>query len=74
MSSAMHRATVAHAVGVDAVPDPQVLERTSLIAEWRKQRNRGALAALSATRGPKPSQVTLLPACRPIRPQPLPNH
>lgn len=31
---------------------------TSLIAEWRKQRDRGALAALSATRGPKPADAT----------------
>ena len=28
---------------------------TSLVSEWRKQRDRGALAALSATRGPKPA-------------------
>ncbi|MGH3628712.1 MAG: transposase [Sciscionella sp.] len=28
---------------------------TSLVCEWRKQRDRGALAALSATRGPKPA-------------------
>jgi transposase len=28
---------------------------TSLLAEWRKQRDRGALVALSATRGPKPA-------------------
>jgi transposase-like protein len=91
MSSAVHDAPVAHAVGVEEVPDPQVPERatrrtytakyklevlaeyeaadragkgallrreglyTSLIAEWRKQRDRGALAALSATRGPKPA-------------------
>src|SRR6266568_6892282 len=31
---------------------------TSLLAEWRKQRDRGALAALSATRGPKPADAT----------------
>ena len=30
---------------------------TSLIAEWLKQRDRGALAALSATRGPKPADA-----------------
>jgi transposase len=30
---------------------------TSLIAEWRKQRDRGALAALNATRGPKPADA-----------------
>jgi transposase len=94
MSSAVHGAPVAHAVGVQEVPDPQVPERatrrtftakyklevlaeyeaadragkgallrreglyTSLIAEWRKQRDRGALAALSATRGPKPADAT----------------
>lgn len=90
MSSAVQDAPVAHAVGVEDVPDPQVCERakrrtytakyklevlteyeaadragkgallrreslyTSLVAEWRKQRDRGALAALSATRGPEP--------------------
>ena len=31
---------------------------TSLVSEWRKQRDRGALAALSATRGPKPADPT----------------
>jgi transposase-like protein len=31
---------------------------TSLIAEWRKQRDRGAVAALSVTRGPKPADPT----------------
>lgn len=31
---------------------------TSLVSEWRKQRDRGALAALSATRGPKPVDPT----------------
>lgn len=94
MSSAVQGAPVAHAVGVEEVPDPQVPERatrrtytaryklevlaeyeaadragkgallrreglyTSLIAEWRKQRDRGAVAALSATRGPKPADAT----------------
>jgi transposase-like protein len=29
---------------------------TSLVSEWRKQRDRGALAALSAPRGPKPAE------------------
>lgn len=28
---------------------------TSLVSEWHKQRDRGALAALSTTRGPKPA-------------------
>jgi len=28
---------------------------TSLVSEWRKQRDRGALAALSTPRGPKPA-------------------
>jgi transposase len=91
MSSAVQDVPVAHAVGVEEVPDPQVPERatrrtytakyklevlaeyeaadragrgallrreglyTSLVSEWRKQRDRGALAALSATRGPKPA-------------------
>jgi transposase-like protein len=91
MSSAVQGAPVAHAVGVEEVPDPQAPERatrrtytakyklevlaeyesadragrgallrreglyTSLIAEWRKHRDRGALAGLSATRGPKPA-------------------
>jgi len=90
MSSAVQGAPVAHAVGVEEVPDPQVPERatrrtytakyklqvlaeyeaadragkgallrreglyTSLVSEWRKQRDRGALAALSVSRGPKP--------------------
>ncbi len=31
---------------------------TSLVSEWRKQRDRGALAALSAARGPKPADPT----------------
>jgi transposase len=31
---------------------------TSLVSEWRKQRDRGALAALIATRGPKPADPT----------------
>jgi len=31
---------------------------TSLIAEWRKQRDRGAVPALSVTRGPKPADPT----------------
>lgn len=31
---------------------------TSLVSEWRKQCERGALAALSATRGPKPADAT----------------
>jgi transposase len=91
MSSAVQDVPVAHAVGVEEVPDPRVPERatrrtytakyklevlaeyeaadragrgallrreglyTSLVSEWRKQRDRGALAALSATRGPKPA-------------------
>lgn len=91
MSSAVQGAPVAHAVGVEEVPDPQVPERAtrrtyrakyklevlaeyeaadragrgallrreglymSLVSEWRKQRDRGALAALGATRGPKPA-------------------
>jgi transposase len=94
MSSAVEDAPVAHAVGVQEVPDPQVVERatrrtytakyklqvlaeyeaadrasrgallrreslySSLVCEWRKQRDRGALAALSATRGPKPADPT----------------
>jgi transposase-like protein len=37
---------------------------TSLIAEWRKQRDRGALAALSATRGPKRAYVA--GRCQPL--------
>jgi transposase len=30
---------------------------SSLLAEWRQQRDRGALAALSARRGPKPGKA-----------------
>jgi hypothetical protein len=91
MSSAVPNAPVAHAIGVEEVPGPQVPARatrrtytaryklavlaeyeaadragkgallrrerlyTSLVSEWRHQRDRGALAGLSATRGPKPA-------------------
>lgn len=91
MSDTAPGVPVAHAVGVEGVPDPQVPERasrrtytakyklevlaeydaadragkgallrrealyTSLLSEWRKQRDRGALAALGRQRGPKPA-------------------
>ena len=91
MSSAVQGAPVAHAVGVEEVPDPQVPERatrrtytakykvevlaeyeaadragrgallrreglyTSLISEWRKQRDRGALQALAKPAGRQPA-------------------
>jgi len=100
MSDAAPDAPVAHAVGVEEVPDPQVPERasrrtytakyklevlaeydaadragkgallrrealyTSLLSEWRKQRDRGALAALGQQRGPKPSDPATREAAR----------